>query len=426
MARRLALGALPGKLHDPLPLAAAMIAVAWLAGCGGASATRTPAPPAITWERVDPVPGSRDGPGRIVDTGELLIGAGPGGPWVSDDGRAWARGEVDGPAGASIASVAAGPVGGPAFVGVGSAGGEAANRPIAFTSTDGQRWTAVASQPGFDLSPGYGQAHLDLVVSGTAAMVAAGTEWGIAGQRPFVLVSADGLRWERTAEPLVGSGPRGLVATDRGFVMAGAADAPAGQMTHAAFWISEDGRTWQTAPDIAAFPNAEPQALAIGNGVIVAVGYRIAAPGLAPAAWTSSDGRIWLAAAETPALASWPAGRPTPAQGAMGGTAMWGVASLSSGFIAVGTRFGINPAAAPSPEGQSRIIAQGVVWRSADGVTWEVLPDDPVLPLGTSEGTMGTGMYSVVARDGEVIAIGGTQADGGLVFAGTLARSPAP
>lgn len=105
---------------------------------------------------------------------------------------------------------------------------------------------------------------------------------------------------------------------------------------------------------------------------------------------------------------------------------MTGVASLAPGFVAVGMRFGVNPAAAPSANGQPRVTGQGIAWRSSDGVAWEMLPDDPALPLGTSESGLGVGLISVLARDGAVIAVGATGADGALLFFGTPAGSPAP
>jgi hypothetical protein len=411
----------------------AMIAAAGLAACDGAPATPTPMPAAIAWERVDPVAGSPDGPGRIVDVGGRLIGVGTGSPWVSEDGRTWTEGEVDGPPGSSVSAVAAGPPDGPELVGVGRAGPMGSNRPIAFTSADGRRWVAVEGQPAFGLVPGYEQAYLDLTAVGQAGVVAVGTEWGTAGQRPFALVSTDGRGWERTAEPPAGSAASALVATGAGFLLAGATGSPAAFQPDCAFWVSKDGRSWQAAPDTPTFANAEPRALAVGREVIAAVGFRILIfeggeleGGFAPAAWTSTDGQSWVAAAETPGLAWWPAGRPTPAPGAIEGTTMETVASLGDAFIALGVRWGINPVAVPSPNGQSRITSQGVAWRSADGVSWEMLPDDPVLPLGTSEGTIGAGLYSVVARDDSVIAVGGTEADGVFVYIGTLGFAPRP
>jgi hypothetical protein len=298
------------------------------------------------------------------------------------------------------------------------------NVPLVFVSGDGQRWSSVTGQPGLDPVPGYEQAHLDQVACREAGCVAAGTEWGTAGQRPFALVSNDGRAWERTPGVLTGSGPRALVATGRGFLLAGAANAPAGQLTHAAFWVSGDGRTWETAPDIPAFANAEPQALAVGQEIVVAVGCRLAATGLAPAAWTSVDGRSWMAAAETPAMAAWPAGRPTPVPVAMSGTAMWAVARVPGGFVAVGSRFGVNPAGTLQGGGEQRLTTQGVAWRSSDGVAWDMLPDDPLLPLGTSAGTLSGGLTGVVAREDQVIAVGASGADGVQLYFGLASARP--
>jgi hypothetical protein len=430
----------PGRTRAPrmarAVLTATLVAVAagLGAGCSAPSPTASaPAPPAISWERVDPDPASREGPSRIVDAGGLLIGSGSSAPWVSEDGRAWSKGEVEGSTGATLASVAVGPGGAASFVGVGRVGGMGAERPVAFTSADGRRWTPITGQSAFDLLPGYEQAHLDLVASGPSGIVAAGTEWGTAGQRPLALVSTDGLRWERTAEPLVGSGPRALVATDAGFLLAGAANAPVGQGTHAAFWTSVDGRSWLSAPDVPAFAGAEPQGLAVTPGVIVAVGYRLVrlagselGGGFAPAVWVSTDGSSWMAAPGLAGLAWWPADRPTPAPGAMAGTLMSTVAGLGDGFVALGVRTGINPSAATAPDGKSRMTGQGVAWWSADGATWEMLPDYPALPLGTSEETIGAGMYSAVSREGLVIAVGETVADGVTVYIGTLGPRAAP
>ena len=55
-----------------------------------------------------------------------------------------------------------------------------------------------------------------------------------------------------------------------------------------------------------------------------------------------------------------------------------------------------------------------------------MLPDDPALPLGTSESAMGAGLMSVIERGGTVIAIGLTEVEGALVVIGTRPAPPAP
>jgi hypothetical protein len=139
-------------------------------------------------------------------------------------------------------------------------------------------------------------------------------------------------------------------------------------------WTSEDGDRWDLAPiDDAPGSFAVSVAVAAGGGE----GHRIVAVGRsggAPVAWDTTDGRTWTR-------------RTVPT---LGDGSTWErmvtVLSTDSGYIAGGSA---------GPELGDR---HARFWRSADGVAWEPVPDDP--------GFAGAEVVSIVARGGGFVAVG--------------------
>jgi hypothetical protein len=227
----------------------------------------------------------------------------------------------------------------------------------------------------------YPSTDLSAIASGPSGYVVVGTEWGETGQRPTAWFSADGLAWERAANPFAGSRGHDVIATRSGFVMAGGDDARSGESTRASFWASQDGRSWAAQAADEALGDHAPLALAEGgDGTIVAVGYQFAEPFLAPSVWASQDGLAWVEIPATGSLASWAAPGPTPSwEGALQGTIIQDVAAVGGGFAAAGKRWGLE-ARSPDDGDRLRITWQRVVWRSADGLAWDLLPDVATLP----------------------------------------------
>jgi len=382
----------------PVTRCAAVLAALLVVGCGGAtSSTRQP----IAWERIDPSPASDKGPTEIVAWSGGYVGVGSGSSWVSADGRTWqATAFPDAGDGGATGLVA---VDGQ-LVAVGSvysSQSPLSTRATAWTSIDGVEWQRIPDDADLQPAPGFAQTQLSAVTAGPAGLVAAGVEWGDRGQHPEVWRSADGRDWVRATTSPDGSGTRDVLATADGYVLAAADNARAGEATRATFWFSIDGLEWTAAPEIPSFGNAEPQSLAMRDGTIVAVGYRATSSGLAPAAWISTDGRAWAPVPDTPALAWWPFPGPTPVggQGALQGTAMTGVHTGWSGFIAVGSSWGLDPSK-PQPDGSFAPMIRADVWRSADGRAWELLTDEL---LSVSE----PGMSNVRYGFGRVGELGG-------------------
>jgi hypothetical protein len=272
--------------------------------------------------------------------------------------------------------------------------------------------------------PGYASTAAVAVAVGPGGVVTVGTEWGDAGQRPVAWRSTDGRTWTRAAGPFEGNSAKDVTANEAGFVMAGADIARTGEVTRTRFWLSADGLAWTAADDHASLGNREPSGIARGpDGTIVAGGLEVTATGwLKPALWTSSDGQSWTPVPEAPALAPWAAPGPTPvtAEGAIQGTMVSAVGWIDDGFVAAGTRWGVDPGL-PDVDGAPKMRWQAVIWHSADGRTWELLPDDPDLALGVTQAFQ-FGPRSLSRYDDTIVVLGMTAELGASVW---LADAPA-
>lgn len=272
--------------------------------------------------------------------------------------------------------VAAVTAGGPGLVAVGVVDPEAGARPMAWTSTDGETWTA-APLPGVEPDPestervvptdviavdggllavGSIDSWIDSCGGSTDFVLAATCTWAF--RRAIAWTSSDGAAWDRVPDdeafadhafgPLVRFGSRTLSVTAGGT------------------YATDDGRTWTFDAD--EDPSGRPTAVAVLGEGLVAVGEATDATGsMYPAAWGSADGIAWT-------------------RSILAGTLdVFGVAARDGEAVATG----------------ADNWSQGLVWRSTDGLTWakvETVEDSlPVLGrvAATAGGFVGVGPTGV-------------------------------
>ena len=184
-------------------------------------------------------------------------------------------------------------------------------------------------------------------------------------------LSADGRTWGRIGDFPAGEGSQAVAVTDgpRGIVAVGH------EGTHAAAWRSTDGRSWERSADGPALQADGPvqmTAVASSAGGYVAAGYVGSLVGPIEARfWQSADGRDWsladegadLAASRVNAIAARPNG----------------------GFVAVGTT------------GDAKVVDGSTAWTSTDGTRWTRTTTD-ALRAGL--------MRAVTATDDGLLAVG--------------------
>jgi hypothetical protein len=184
-------------------------------------------------------------------------------------------------------------------------------------------------------------------------------------------LSANGRTWARIVDFPAAEGSQAVAVTDgaHGIVAVGH------EGTHAAAWRSTDGRTWERSADGPAL-HAEGQvqmtAVASSAGGYVAGGYLGSLVGPIEARfWQSADGRDWTLADEGADLA---ASRVTAVTARPGG-----------GFVAVGTT------------GDAKVADGSTAWTSTDGSRWTRTKTD------TLRGGL---MRAVTTADGGLLAVG--------------------
>lgn len=166
-----------------------------------------------------------------------------------------------------------------------------------------------------------------------------------ADRRSVLWASTDlGVTWERVADEAVPPRLHDLAAGGPGYVAVGNANpANAGlpdvDPPHAGVWLSPDGREWERIPDQDAFRQSSMRAIAVRDGLLVAVGSHRVEGDDVPAVWRSSDGRQW-----------------SRVELSQGPGAVENIAVGPDGFVAVGS--------------SSQGSAQATAWLSADGETW--------------------------------------------------------
>jgi hypothetical protein len=274
-------------------------------------------------------------------------------------------------------------------------------RPVAWTSTDGDRWTLVEIGRVVSTDPAFAVAVTRSPGGGVVAV-------GRSGRRPVAWTATDGSAWTShdvpTVDP-VGSWTRITAVADGPLgVLAGGSVGPELLDRTARFWRSTDGVTWTAVADDPAFAGAEvsailpvddgwlaigrlgtgqrstgslawrstdgahwtgvdDQALAkglvrsvvrAGDGSIVAVGSE--ADEIGAWVWRSTDeGRSWVLEPEEPSRTHF--GRKIR---------MTDVIATPDGLLAVGNLVEVQ-------------FGTGVSWRSSDAVSWRESPNQPAM-----------------------------------------------
>lgn len=383
----------------------------FMAGCGDSTATdpTVAADAPFVWELVDPDPASMGGPYLIAPWQDGFVGVGVDpataatNAWTSIDGLAWTA--VDAPdvgtgwpgalAEAGRTLIAAG-----AFGALGSVDG--ATTAAIWTSSEGSDWERL-TDPDLDPVAGFISTDIRSVAVGPEGLVAAGDEWGESSGRVAVWRSADGTDWVRSAVLARGETPA-LLAVPDGFVLAGSV--AIGEEVHAGFWFSEDGLAWTAVQDQPSFREASVRALAINDGLIVAVGSRETSNGSQPMVWTSSDGRTWRPVSTDISPPVWPSPDPWPGEDAneRHSAQMQSVHPWRSGFIAVGMQERLQV----WPDGTKGVIGEAAVWRSADGLDWEFAASDQVHGPQVAGRARWYRIWSVNEVAGRIVIIGRT------------------
>lgn len=271
--------------------------------------------------------------------------------WISSDGQSWQRVVLPASADVELQSVTDGPNG---LVAVGFSYAADEPVPAGWHSLDGQSWQPI----GGDLGAGEMSA-----VAAADGYLALGSDPATDGV--IAWSSADGIGWSAgSAVGGIDGGAiiNGLIPFAGGYLAYGATTGEA-----AAVWHSADGFAWQ----LAALPQGQGSTvshLAAGEGKYVAVGARADGELAQSMAWLSPDGLAWEATL-------------------VGGDgAMYGVAPMGDGFVAVGA------------VELARFRFDGAAWLSADGLTWSRLAADP--SFGQAR------MYGVLAGPAGVLVVG--------------------
>jgi hypothetical protein len=216
-------------------------------------------------------------------------------------------------------------------------------RAEAWSSVDGLTWTRSDAFPAGEgsLANGVAVAESVIAVGGSAGPDAA--VWTTTGGRTWQAIESADLR--DPAQARIST----VVPWKHGFVAAGHVGSLVGSI-RAAFWVSDDGRTWRRVADSHAFADSRVADLTVLDGNLIAVGS--AGDGkrsTGAVTWRSSDPERWERSATGDSLA---------------GTVMNSVTAGPQGIVAVGSDIGSQRA---------------VAWHSDDGVTWTEAPDAPSL-----------------------------------------------
>ncbi len=275
----------------------------------------------------------------VAWTGERFVSTGvvpeAGGIFLDSlDGRNW-HAQSGLPPSDRPVHLAAGPTG---VVAIGTIDDAAAS----WFSPDGLTWTRRAG--GFPIDPrGSDVVEVTDVVATEGGWLAVGredpfcqTNCGLDPVRALAWRSTDGLHWRAiaSAPSLARAAMTAVTRHGTGYVAVGLTD------SGAAAWSSADGTTWTRAADDPVFdrlPSPDPSewttmsAVASGHDAVVAVGSEGpgGAHGPAARAWWSADGRIWATAG----------GEAFGAHGEIS-VMLADVATTPDGFVAVGNSNG--------------------------------------------------------------------------------------
>jgi len=288
---------------------------------------------------------------------------------------------------------------------------------LLITSTDGVRWDPVDLPGGF-VPEDVTWAHGAWIVTGR------GFDSELTGSfAPAVLRSLDGgSTWEQT--PLRGMSATHLVSVASGAIgMAGVSD---GLQQQVVAWTSGAGVAWtgHRLPN-GPFHALQPAvALATPRGLLVAGNGRNANGDRLPVAWFSPTGPVATPPPEPAVESSTPEPSPTPtppssaplpeppvfadwtridlpdpAPNVFGGSNPVGVVRFGDRWIAAGS---VNGGCCDDHYSED---TRGVVWTSADGRSWELLPPQASL----AEATIG----SMATNGAVLVAVGSVASDDG-------------
>ncbi|MGH9182772.1 MAG: hypothetical protein ACRDZ9_02980 [Acidimicrobiales bacterium] len=376
---------------------------------GGAAAWGSP--DGVSWRQAKVEPGSAMT--TVVTTVTELVAFGTDGGdravWLSATGRRWARAphqpEVfsgDGPS-EVVGAVDAG-------AGVVAMVQDDRRGPESWVSPDAVSWS-VRRGSGSALLPADGRPAVAAVASGGEGLVAAGSVAADDGVDAAFWVSEDARSWvpvPHDEDTFGGDGAQVVTALARPaqLLVAVGTDTDDTGDVDAAAWTSPDGSRWQRAATGGLEREGDQHVVDVAGlgDTVVAVGWEETAEGVGAVAWV-------LGSAEDPPAPA-PGGPVLPWQRVVDQPALWGpgeqrlsgVAAADGGFVAVGWR------------GEAGVTdgTDGAVWRSPDGLAWELAatgalggPGDQRL-LGVSVG--GRGLVAV-GTDGASAAVW-TSADG--------------
>jgi hypothetical protein len=216
-------------------------------------------------------------------------------------------------------------------------------RAEAWSSVDGLTWTRSGALPVGDGSIANGVAVSDSLVAVVGSTKTDAAAW----------LSTDGRAWEAVesagfhdpAEIRISA----VVPWRNGFVAVGHVGSLVGAI-RAAFWVSDDGRTWRRVADSPDFADSRAVYLAVSEGVLVAVGAAgDAKRSTGAVTWRATDPDRW---------------ERSPTDEVLDGAVMNAVAAGPQGFVAVGN------------DADSQ---RAVAWRSDDGMTWTRAPEASAL-----------------------------------------------
>jgi len=282
--------------------------------------------------------------------------------WNSATGRAWTIVRAL-PAGSpSLVAGLAGDARG--VVAVGSSGGA----PAAWASTDGVSWRTTS----FDAEPA---ARMTSVAIGSVTV--AGGWAGGPSDTPAARfwVSRDGTSWRAAhtdGEMAVNARILAVAASPNGYVAVGQTGSE-GQPTGATAWFSADGLTWSRVADRDLPQDAVLEAVASTSDGFMAVGSSVARD--RAVVWQSPGGHTWTAAADDPVFHHF------GLKVRMLGVARQAVGAVAVGVSLFGTQFG-----------------SATVWQTADGRSWQRVPDAAVFDGGE--------MAGAVEREGTLVVVG--------------------
>jgi hypothetical protein len=225
---------------------------------------------------------------------------------------------------------------------------------LSWTSPDGRRWTAHLLSPEWPVTT---RGRSPLVAFGPVGVLVASR-----GPAAHLATSTDGSHWHLV--PASGFPSRfaltDLQGTATGYVAVGGWMTADGRSEAASLW-SSDGQHWSASPTLLPTPptvgangGSAVVSLVIGQDGIVAVGRGVTG---ATIWWQSPDGQRWAALPTFPPLG------PTACTGDGCGSGPNGVL-VGDGHRMVALRGG----------------AEGGVWTSSDGLTWQRLPASSDIP----------------------------------------------